>query len=978
MGRLGVRRVAGAGDPRSGRGRISRPLTAIVFAVGWAVAVWVWPGLHLRDDAASLMAQPGVLIAAASITAAATLAVFAILGIILQVMARYSWAVVRSVLPRWFVLGLPAVVVAGVLFPLWVSFAPTSRTSTAAMACFGWSVLAVAMMAWSSAARMSPSSLARRTRLRALEVLPHERRRLHDLDSVAEALRQVTTSDVPLWGEGQRIVGVYGLLIAVHCREHTDHADTVALLRSLADLAGGTREKSGASDASAVLALWILGLDQIHGERLFSQIHSKITSIATEARSRRQRDLSHIALDAVADLTIARLCVVYPRIGFTVPSRTAPPMPPPAKSSLPRMPGRRFFAAPPVPSSLPARAEPNPVSSLGSRRLRRGRLNAFLDAFAELDNAGPEDAAELLVLLQQGLPDSVAPHRVHVGRPRPGTSGSSAYFTLCDTVDTLIGLLTAPLPSSSAWPSGWLGREAFDQDIDRLTRVARAVYEQSREVPSDAVEAALEQVGVRLLAEDLVDAELPAPRTAWRYPPTRQEEGGIATRTAEGLCGLMAAAYAAGFDRRALSTGLRLIALATLSAQRADAAATYAYTNALKMFASDSILHSSEATSQAGGMRAQALLTGLISECDQLLAAGAAVRDHAHGVSEAIDSLAQILVWDAPGQRPYPIAVAMLQVRIVAAGWPVELPARLARSPAVDDSVSPVPAHPLPGWLLDELKKELDWEITAPGPELPLALVLILWAHAGYAARDGDKDAAHAISHFLRDLLHEHRARRHQLERFLRTRLRPFSKRRYLDNSTQQTGDSYEYPTRSRELNPRVQQVIMAAIHWCDKANSTKQAFIPKTKNLTAIKGAAKDLITNEKAENWTYHGVKQQQGPDLVTVVASDGSRRILRDDEFRADQFSWGYGGTGPHTLATALVSDLLAEMIACPNCLGTSPAAAGAVACTVCKNTGQRVGINEAAGILLEHHLEGLPDEFELTRHTLLVTLADHARQ
>ena len=44
-------------------------------------------------------------------------------------MARYSWAVVRSVLPSWLALVLAIAVGAGVVFPLWVSFAPTGRLS---------------------------------------------------------------------------------------------------------------------------------------------------------------------------------------------------------------------------------------------------------------------------------------------------------------------------------------------------------------------------------------------------------------------------------------------------------------------------------------------------------------------------------------------------------------------------------------------------------------------------------------------------------------------------------------------------------------------------------------------------------------------------------------------------------------------------------------------------------------------------------
>jgi hypothetical protein len=42
-------------------------------------------------------------------------------AIVLQVMARYSWAVVRSVLPSWLAPVLAIVVGGGVVLPLWVS-----------------------------------------------------------------------------------------------------------------------------------------------------------------------------------------------------------------------------------------------------------------------------------------------------------------------------------------------------------------------------------------------------------------------------------------------------------------------------------------------------------------------------------------------------------------------------------------------------------------------------------------------------------------------------------------------------------------------------------------------------------------------------------------------------------------------------------------------------------------------------------------
>jgi hypothetical protein len=99
------------------------------------VIVWGWPGLHLGNGAESRGLQPAVVIAAASIQAAVVVFGLAVGAIVLQVMAKYSWVVVRSVLSWWLVPVLVIAVGAGVVFPLWVSFSPTQSTGTAAFAC---------------------------------------------------------------------------------------------------------------------------------------------------------------------------------------------------------------------------------------------------------------------------------------------------------------------------------------------------------------------------------------------------------------------------------------------------------------------------------------------------------------------------------------------------------------------------------------------------------------------------------------------------------------------------------------------------------------------------------------------------------------------------------------------------------------------------------------------------------------------------
>ena len=247
------------------------------------------------------------------------------------------------------------------------------------------------------------------------------------------------------------------------------------------------------------------------------------------------------------------------------------------------------------PSSLPTDVNPEPVVPAGSRASRRELLNRFVQDFAA---EGGMPAADLAATLAAGL---VRPADADGSTRTCGHAPKwwDDYDLLNETVDMLVAQLPSPQPASTGWPAGWQGHGAFDDDIQRLADLADCLYRQGKHVPADLVEAALEMIGVRLRAEQPPATDLPATRTGWRYPPMRSEEGGIARVTADCLGRLMSSAFDAGFDRRALSTGLRILASATASAQRGDRDATVAYANALIRFTLDTSLHGLEAQSQA-------------------------------------------------------------------------------------------------------------------------------------------------------------------------------------------------------------------------------------------------------------------------------------------------------------------------------------------------------------------------------------------
>ncbi len=138
-----------------------------------------------------------------------------------------------------------------------------------------------------------------------------------------------------------------------------------------------------------------------------------------------------------------------------------------------------------------------------------------------------------------------------------------------DTVAALRALLPAPSPESATWPSGWQDTGVFDRDIRRIARLAECPYARGQYLDTSAVEESLEEIAGMLRREPASGPEVPADRTGWRNP-TAGDDIGLAAGTATALATLTVLAFEAGFDRRALLTGRRILAAATSSAQAGD------------------------------------------------------------------------------------------------------------------------------------------------------------------------------------------------------------------------------------------------------------------------------------------------------------------------------------------------------------------------------------------------------------------------
>jgi hypothetical protein len=918
------------------RGQVIRRLAFICSAVAWGVAVWVWPGLNLGGG--GLSAQPAVLIAVASIQAAVVVAGLAVGAIVLQVMARYSWAVVRSALPGWLAPVLAIVVAGGVVFPLWVAFAPTGRLSTVAFAVFGWSLLAIGVTVWETARRMNPPSLSAVARRRALRVLSRDRRGGRASDVAAEVLGQLAAGAELPYQEGLLMVGTYTLVLADRAREGS-HGEVAVAVRALGERAASA--ESAALASSVVRALWVLGLDQAAHPCVFDEAHKALTAIAGDARRRGQRELAADALDALAGVTARRVGGSLPVVGYRSPPKPRNPPPPPRRSD------DGFFPPPVYPSSRPIDAEHQPTVLAGSRASRLDLLNRFVRDFAADDDM---PAGSLAAALAAGLMRPADTHQSSGACERGRSAWWDDYELLDDTVDALVALLPSPQPASTTWPSGWQGHGALDGDIRRLADLADGLYRQGKHVPIDRVEGALERIGVRLRAEEPPATDLPATRTGWRYPPMRNQEGGIARVTADCLSRLMSSAFDAGFDRRALSTGLRILASVTASAQQGDRDATVAYSNALIRFTLDTSRHGLEAQSQAGSHRMQAVFIGLISETDQLLEAAQQQKGRIPEISQAVEDLTTALTWNTPKARMYAVPVAMLQARLVASGWPVSLPSGQRRMSEPDEPETPPLARPLPDELVGEVQTMLTDSLPHDHARLTAAAVITLWAHAACAARDGSADEAKRIAAFLSGQLRV----RDKLHARMPAPL---------------AAPGEEQRPGHQQLDSHLRRVISAAARWCAKADPGKTPTIPHAAGPTTCYAIARWLASQPDTSDWTYQGTEDAAETHLVIAEMPDGSRRVLRDQDLRTGDLRWGYTGTGAHDLSTVLLADILAGHRRCPDCFGVIALAADMITCTSCYNTGLRSGTRAAEYHLLTEVIGDLPEEFKRTRLELL---------
>ena len=581
------------------------------------------------------------------------------------------------------------------------------------------------------------------------------------------------------------------------------------------------------------------------------------------------------------------------------------------------------------------------LAALG-RQPEQARQNAGIAA------AIREQAAAALATMaaEKGRPQE----EIRPRRARPMMPEYEVNEMIEDTVTGLRALLPAPSPASAAWPSGWQGTGAFDRDVRRIARLAEGPYARRQYPATSIVEETLEEVAGLLRREPARSTEVPADRTGWRDPASA-EDTGLAASTAMALATLMTHAFDAGFDRRALLTGRRILAAAASTAQAHDVPGLQAYAHAMNRVTADAFLHGRTSLTQAGRHRQMIVLAGLLAESDQLLACW----QHPE-LRDAVDDITNYLVWRAPVDSVPTLAAACWQAQLLAAGWPVPPPGQL-RSAGVS---KPTEAPVLPASLIEAAQEAISRELGDEDPAWAAASAVALWVHAAGSMREYGGREARRIAAFLTEQVRDHDSRHAEL---------PY----------REPPPGQDRAPGVRPLPSQLRRLIAAAITWCQNADHSAPLSIPPVQRPKSLAVVARDLPGRRDFTDWTYRGIRTDDDETLIVVDMPDGSQRLLRDAEARArGMFTWGYGGTGPHTLAEVLVADVLAGDARCPACMGAAPCGAGVAHCRSCGDAARLGGIEQAAETLVRTLISQIPQHccWVLTRQAILTHLTKQA--
>ena len=942
-------------------------------SVVWTVLAVVWLSPARLATAGGSSRAESVLTTMATLSGAAIVLALTAILVGLQLSSRFGARASRTVTTRPVVACMAMAGLLGVALPLWAAAEPWQWMRTAALACFAWTLLALGVAGSRVLAHLNPRWLAthqveRLDRLLTPGIGGHE-------DSLREA-QSVLLEIADGCPEGEVDGHVARRAIAyVGLAGHRLTGDGAQLSELVETLGARARSASHRGESPSALSamLSLVGVVSDDSDVGISVLHQQ-ADLAQDAIAQRREPVVRALLDEGAEFATHRLqALLEPAtIAWIVDQKPIPsevglrPVAPdpeaPAEDGHPPRslvhadrrtgvawvddptPSSRRDAEtlaailPPATESAPAARAEAEVVEVPSTLVEPPLLDFGAQADAEGSSIAEEPTviADLAVYLGGRTTPVIATgdtpkndqvsdadgHATLASRRR----GSEAYDLLQALVEDLAAACAAPNPDDHGWPGGWRGNGAFAADMARLAAPSRALYGSGRYPPTDRAEAAIEGFATRVARAEGSDARShePADPIGWRVSEATLRPNAVKGATAA-LRALAVEAWRAGFDRRSLLTLRRLVAVFAVAAARGDAVQTGQLAEELEV----AVAHTARASDGtiAERWRSRQLVLAIAPELSTLGHAVAQLHDDA--LWETIFEVLDTIGWSPSDGGSEAAAEVYLHFL---AGMATDTDGPYFGRPweVVSWGLHPMsPAEELPDHLRQQLFRELKMSGTSEEPRLAILAIIALWRDAVVV---GTPERAEALGRALQERILDHGRRSFEPDGLW---------------NPEEPGAERAPRSDQALVHWRVFDIALAASRWSSQAGDDHRATERALPAVLTPDGDLFELIEQQGAgalaDERDYWGV-EWGGNRLVLVQEADRSRRLLRDSECRArSRINWGYGGTGPHNLASLLVADALGPLAYCPSCFGTIGVAGGLIDCPSCKN-GMRPGLRK----------------------------------
>jgi len=938
-------------------------LGGLLLCILWTVGATALPGLKVASGGTRGLEAPltSALTTVATISAASIVLALSAALIGLQMLSRFGARASRMVVDQPVGHLIVGAAILGVGIPLWASVEPWKWLMVLGFACFSWGLLALAIASFITLSRLNPRwlTLHMLRRLFPLTSSPTEAlfARLGQVQSTLLEISSGTSEADAGWRVTERAVLVVGL--ARH-RVDVKRADLVRLIDTLASRTRSPTVMKGPTEEVAS-SLSLLALASNDSGVIMGTLKA-LRDIVQDAIQQRH-PVRPALLDEVSGLVKDRLATLLDPAAIEWLVEQDPILS--NDAIVVEIPDGQvvYSGRPDAPAveTIPDKINWHVVEGWLDRptppgRSEAGILAALLPRYGHGAESSGDELAEIVQAVTLDLQDAGIPEGDQAsatGTPEEETKiagpalgpdlgdseneklppekwaaivgkrkrQSDAYDLLEEGVALLLSACAAPTPDDPTWPGGWRGVDALREDIDRLKAISLSQYESGRYAPMDRVERAIEDVGARIVRgrpSEISTEELPS-ASGWRVGERAFEHTTVQSAT-KALRELAIEAWHAGFGRRALFSIRRVAALFTVVVEKGDTKVAEDISEDLHI----SVIHTAKHTDDtlADRERSRQLVLGLAPDFRAL---GRAVQTNTDDdlwrqVFDALETVA----WSPAGSELE--AATEIYLHFLSGFGAASEMDRGRPWDAVAWERRPrcLPVG-LPSAVREHLIRRLPLEATSDQPGMALVAVLALWRDVIV------QDDPQTVREF-RDVLAEHVLSEGRREFVLPTPWSP-------NEDDAGRAPQLEGP----RIHWRLFDVADEAYRWACKKLEAGESEPPTLPSVSTPDADLRWLIDTAGAKSFVdereYWGIDVGDDP-IIYVQEADRSRRLLRDCQGRArSQFSWGYGGTGPHTLAAVLVADMLGNLAYCPSCFGTIGAGGGFVNCPLCDGDGLR---------------------------------------